>query len=876
MKTVNLMKIGLFTTLLLIILSCNKKIVDFNLNLPLSNNWFIQQSSKINQPDSLISKENFNITGWYPASVPSTIMGILSQTREYKDIFVGDNFKKIDKSQFDSSWWFRRELILPALNPGQHVTLCFNGISYYANIWLNGTLLASKDSIYGSYRRFEIDITNFVNEKKNILAVEVFKQKPGDFGLGFVDWNPRPPDENMGLWREVTLKISGEVSLKDTYIQSRLNLETLKEAWLTIGTNLKNNSAEPVKGVLRGRIENKEFDFPVQLNPGEHKTIILTSAEIPMLHFKNPRLWWCNNLGEPNLYTLNVRFITKNTCSDASEITFGIRDVQSYINKSGYKGFKLNGKDILIKGAGWSDDIFLRNTKESNEIQVQYVKHMNLNTLRFEGIWGNSQNIYDLCDKYGIMTMVGWSCQWEWKEYLGKDCDEYGGIQTQKDFDLVYQYIDDQIKWLRNHPSIITWFMGSDKFPKPEFESKYKALIEKIDNRPYQSSAGTLISKISGPTGVKMNGPYEYVAPNYWYIDSVYGGAYGFNTETGPGPQIPVLESVKKMIPEANLWPVGEIWNYHCTGGKEYFNNLNVFNEAMNRRYGTPQNLDEYLMKSDVMSYEAMRAMYEAFRVNIPNTTGIIQWMLNSAWPNLYWHLYDYYNIPTSAYYAVRKANTPVQLIYNYGNKGVYAVNETLAECKHLKASIVAFDINSKEISSDKIDFSISENSSKKITDIKNFRADGFLSVSLYDSQNRQISDNFYWISDKIDEYAWDKTNWAYTPMKAFADYSALNSLPPAELAVTTSVSERKDEINVKVHLTNKSDKIAFFSRLSLKDDKDDLLIPVYWDDNYFSLLPGETRIINCIIPKNSIRTDKIDLVVSGWNIKKQILPVQQ
>lgn len=788
---------------------------------------------------------------------------------------MGENLKKVDKTQFDTSWWYRKEFILPAITTDQHVLLCFDGISYYANIWLNGKLIASKDSIFGAFRRFEFDITRYVKENNNVLAVEVFRKQTGDFGLGFVDWNPIPPDESMGIWRKVYIKITGEVELTNAFVQSKVNLETLNEAWLSISADLINRTSGNVSGRLKGKIENKEFEYKVQLSPGEHKAVTINADDFPCLHFINPRLWWCNNLGEPNLYKLKLSFVSDNVITDNAEITFGIRDVQSYFNKLGYKGFKLNGKEVLIKGAGWTDDIFLRDTKERNAIQVQYVKHMNLNAIRFEGIWGSSQNIYDLCDKYGILAIVGWSCQWEWEEYLGKYCDDFGGIQTTKDFKLVYQYTEDQIKWLRNHPSILVWFVGSDKFSKPEYEKEYKALVERIDNRPYQASAATRISTISGPTGVKMNGPYEYVAPNYWYIDSLNGGAYGFNTETGPGPQIPVLETIKKMIPEDKLWPVSDVWNYHCTGAKEAFNNLNVFDEALNNRYGPAKDLNDYLLKSDVMSYEAMRGMFEAFRANIPNTTGIIQWMLNSAWPSMFWHLYDYYLIPTPAYYAVRKANSPVQLIYNYGNNGIYCVNETMNRYEDLKAIVTVYDLNSNKLSSDEIRFALSKDTSEKVLEIKKIINNEFLAISLYDNQNRRIADNFYWLSGKQDEYAWDKTNWAYTPMKAYADYKDFNKLSFSEIELASQLSNQKENMVIKVMLKNKSDKIALFVNMSLLNDKGNIIFPVFWDDNYVSLVPHETKNFNCIVPKNIIGIDKIELIVSGWNIKSQVLILQ-
>ncbi len=678
-------------------------------------------------------------------------MGVLTHSGIYENIFQDDNYEKIDKKQFDHSWWYYKQFTTPVLRKGQHVSLHFNGINYYANIWLNGKLIASRDSILGTFRRFEFDITDFLTTKGNVLAVEIFRAQPGDFNLGFVDWNQRPPDENMGIWREVYLRIRVEVGINNTYIQTKVNTQTLKEASLSIQTELKNYSSKTVDGYLKGKIGSLEFRYPIVLNANETINLKLTPEEVPSLKILNPRLWWCNNLGTPELYQLDISFESKNEITDSERITFGIREIESYTNASGYTGYKLNGKEVLIKGAGWTDDIFLRDSLESLETQVQYVKHMNLNTIRFETIWGNSQDIYDLCDKYGILAMVGWSCQWEWEDYLGTPCDDYGGIKTEKDISLIIKYLADQVIWLRNHPSIFAWVVGSDKLPRPELEKRYQQLFVKYDNRPYLASARSFVSEISGETGVKMSGPYEYVSPNYWYLDTKHGGAYGFNTETGPGPQVPVLESLRKIIPADKLWPPNEQWNPYCTSSKQAFNTMEVFNTALDKRYGKSANLSEYLLKSDVQSYEAMKAMFEAFRVNIPKTTGIIQWMLNSARPSLYWHLYDYYLIPTAAYYSARKANQPLQLIYNYGENAVYAVNETHNDMNNYWASVKLLNINSKEVLNKQMACSVKANSSTKIIDLDSISETLFLDLRLDDSNNNHVADNFYWLTNKKD-----------------------------------------------------------------------------------------------------------------------------
>lgn len=852
----------------LILVSCSSGPLTKPETITLKDGWHVRQSDSTEvMTGQDYSGESVNTSSWYSAEVPSTIMGILTSNGLYKNLFVADSIKNVDKALFDTSWWYRKVFTLPAIRDDQHVILCFDGISYYANIWLNGKQVASRDKAYGTFRTFEFDVTQMVKDSVNVLAIEVFKQKPGDLGHGFVDWNPAPPDANMGIWREAYIKITGDLALKYAVVHTDVNTETLEDADLTFTTELVNYSEKSVKGKLKGKGNGIEFNIPVEVEAGKTKKIVITPKEAAALHVSNPRLWWCHTLGMPNLYDITIDLEVKNSISDSKNIRFGIRKIETYYNSEGHRGFKLNGKEILIRGAGWTDDIFLRDNEKSNEIQVQYVKHMNLNTIRFENVWGTSRNIYELCDRYGILAMVGWSCQWEWENYLGKECDEYGGIKSQSDMDLAVDYLEDQIRYLQNHPSIFVWLLGSDMIPRPALEKRYAGLIKDIDDRPYLAAASWRESTVSGNTGVKMKGPYNYVGPSYWYIDSVNGGAYGFNTETGPGPQIPVKESLARMIPADKLWPINSTWNFHCNPS-ESFGDLSIFNGVLNRRYGQPVNLDNYLLKANVQAYEAMKGMFEAFRANRPNSTGIIQWMLNSAWPSLYWQMYDYYMLPTSAYYASRKANAPVQVVYNYGNNKVYLVNETLAPIENVVLKVQLADYRGQVILSDEKITQIADNKSDPIYDLPNFQGVVFLSLSLLDQDRKTIVDNFYWLTAKQDEYDWNNTEWYYTPIRTSADFKALNYLPPANVSVNTSVKEHLLEVTI----TDNSSAPAFFINLALKDNNGRTLFPVFWNDNYISLLPGESRTLTCSIPDSLQVGGGLQLVVSGWNVKEQSL----
>lgn len=835
----------------------------------LSDGWQVQSSGKVTIPGNELSTDKAIPEGWYTATVPSTVMGVLVGNGEYPDVLEGENYKSVDRSRFDCSWWYRKEFTLPALSPDNHVLLNFDGITYRANIWMNGRQIASKDSVYGPFRQFSLDVTPYV-QAKNVLAIEVFRAQPGEPNIGFVDWNPRPADENMGIFREVSASVIGNVAMAHTGVRSKVNTETLKEAWLNVETELTNLSSGKVEGELIGRIEDKTFNIPVTLEAGETKNVKVSPEEVKELYLQNPRIWWCNGLGTPELYRLDLEFKAGGKVSARDEVTFGVRDIKDYFTEEGHRGFILNGTPVLIKGAGWTDDIFLRDTPETNEVQVQYVRDMNLNTIRFENIWGTSQNIYDLCDRYGLMVLTGWSCHWEWEPYLGAPVDRYGGIKSEEDMNLIAASLKDQILWLRNHPSIIGWFVGSDVAPRPELEKKYMAFLPDIDDRPYIQSAAMVKSELTGSSGMKMSGPYEYVGPNYWYLNTTNGGAFGFNTETGIGAQLPVIESLKKMIPADKLWPVDtDVWSYHCTASTSAMNNLDVLTKTIESKYGKADNLEDYLKKADLLNYEGTKAMFEAFRVNHPRATGIVQWMLNSAWPSLYWQLYDYYRIPTAAYYGVKKGNTTRQLIYNYKDGVVYLVNEGLGSV-NLNGQFQLYGTDSKLIKEGKANLQAASGEVVKGFDIPAVRDNAILLLQLTDEQGNKVADNWYCLSAAQDEYDWQKTNWVYTPLKAAADFRKLSALTEVECKVSAAMNG--DVLDVTVD--NPSPGIAFFIRMALKNEQGGLISPVFWEDNYVTLLPGQKQVLKCTVPSAAANKGKMTLTFSGWNRKEQTIEI--
>lgn len=783
----------------------------------------------------------------YDAVVPCTVAGALNEAGVFgENILEQDRYFSIDKSIFDSPWIFTTTF---KAEKGLNHVLRFEGLSYSADIWVNGKQIASADTTVGVFCIREYDITK-IAKTKNTLKVRVFKAPEKSLNNGYVDWNPRPVDESMGIWRKVELISTPDVRIADVFVKPEVNVENLKEASIKVEATLVNHNQTAVEGMLRGVYDSGQFEIPVTLAPGETKTL---TVEEPVL---KPRIWWSCDMGTPELYTLNLSFVKDTRISDSRKVRFGLRDIDSEIDQYGHRLFKLNGKPVLIKSAGWTDDIFMQDPRERTLKQLQLVRNMNLNSVRFENIWSKDGEVYDMCDSLGLLAIVGWSCQWEWEIYCGyPEVGKTGCINDPETEELAIRYLHDQLIWMRNHPSVISWAMGSDRIPNERLEEGYMKWYNQLEYRPYVVSSKGMSSKFGGPSGMKMEGPYEYVAPDYWFIDTEYGGNYGFNTETGIGMNLPQSESLKKIVGEDHLWPLDRNWDLHCTASSSGMNSTAEEVKAMTNFYGAPAGFEDFVRKAHALDYDGTRSMYEAFRVAVPSTTGIVQWMLNSAWPSLYWQQFDWYLVPTAGYYGTQKACEPVQLIYDYGDHSVWAVDEVVPEGEYT-AVMKIYGPDSKLISKKKKEITIKPREPQKV--FSGIDGPCFVALELRDHHDHTIADNFYCVAKGNNSYVWKKADWFQTPIKDYVDLSFVAALPDAVVALKVDGSS--------VTVSNESEVVAYQLILKARDANGELIPAVLWSDNFISLLPGQSKTVRFTLPAG---TDSAEITLGGWNIAK-------
>jgi len=846
----------------------------------LHSNWRLESSCKLSANAQAISTPGFDDSKWHPAIVPGTVVGALVADKTLPDPNYGKNLNsfpgaftnnKIQAanlempagSPFRCSFWFRTEFATPAGDDTNHPAwLHFLGINYRANIWFNGKQLADRNEVAGAYRAYEYRVNDLLNTRgKNTLAVEIFAPEKNDLGLTWVDWNPTPPDKDTGIWREVFLTSSGDVTLRHPFAKAKLD-STYQTAALTLSAEIRNATGHALKATLHADFPQIHLSQPVELAANETKIVRFSPEQFAQLKLANPHLWWPYQIGDPYLYTAKFHVNVGDQISDSTFVRFGIREVTSELTETGGRLFKVNGKRVLIRGAAWTSDMLLRWDSDKLDADLAYVKDMGLNTIRLEGNKPDRDEFFDKTDKLGILVMTGWICCDAW-EHWNKWTPE-----TKK---IAAASMVDQASRLRNHPSVFVWLYGSDGPPPAEIENMYLDILKNLEwPNPTVSSASETPTKVTGKSGVKMTGPYEYVPPVYWLADKKAGGAWAYNTETSPGPAIPTKESLAKFIPKEHLWPIDDYWNFHSGG--ERFTTIDVFRDALARRYGAPDSLDDFERKSQAMTYDNQRSMFEAYARNKYVSTGVIQWMLNNAWPSLIWHLYDYYLVPAGGYFGTKKAQEIVHVQYDWDTNSVSVVNGKYEDLKGYKVTAKLYNIDAKEAGSRDATIDLPADAATKAFDLStpaNLSTTYFLKLQLHDTSGNLVSDNFYWLSTKLDTMDWKhKKDTVYTPQKDFADLTGLNSLPQVKLEVRATSNGTGEKGTIELHVKNTSNSVAFMihPRLTKGPNGDDL-VPIFWDDNYFSLLPGEEKTVSAHLAISDLAATDPALTIDGYNI---------
>jgi exo-1,4-beta-D-glucosaminidase len=674
-----------------------------------------------------------------------------------------------------------------------------------------------------------------------------------------------------------------------------------------------------------------------------NQEIELRAADYSQLNLANPRLWWPYLSGDQPLYTVDYEFSVDGIVSDRLHHRFGIREISEEVNVSPYANnyadsisashlanmlqIYVNHRPVLLKGGGYcASDLFLRHDKKTNESIVEYIKYMGTNMMRDEGKFFDNDLLH-LMDENGILLMTGWCCCDRWQE---------PGAFSKAERFVAFESLYAQLRNARKHACMFLWFNGSDDPPSIAFqgvngqnmEQKYfeiEADLRWLDMGANCSNGSAKLATLTGVVGgMHMDATYDSQSPTWYYSEPK--GLYGFISEGGGGGSIPVQETMRRILPEANLWPYNSsenynVWNYHTCRGN--FNNLGQHVLFIDGSYGASATFDEFITRAQIFQYELQRSQFEALNFNrYKNTSGFINWMLNNAWPVMFWNQFDYYMNPNGTTYGARKGNEPVHIMYNRYQKSVHVINNTFNAYPGTVATMFIYDIDGNPIglplvktlniqaddASTAVEYAtagtnrlgpktigLAKNSSGayepyqinyygKITeaygvidlwDYETIQASltkpvsdvYFIRLELKDADGKLLSINSY-AEPLRNDVAGASHDWNRSGTYQVGDLTQLNQLPPVDLKLSPVTNKRVDNRNVLTYrVSNPTDKIAYAIELKAYTGKDKktLVAPVFYDDNLFTLFPGESRDIDISYNRSDL-ADKAFVTVNCYN----------
>jgi exo-1,4-beta-D-glucosaminidase len=907
-----------------------------------SGGWKVQSSAVATQSGAQISTPGFNTSGWLPvtnddAGAPGTELEALAQngqcpgdtalqpvnqsTSSQSSVFFSNNMQlcygtqsKIGPdsvSEFDVPWWWRTDFT-PGLAAGQTATLIVNGVIGSANVWVNGTEVATSATVTGDYTRFTFNITNLIVSGTNSLAIEVNPNDPTSmFTLDNVDWTQIPPDNMTGIQFPVQLQLDGALAVGNSHV-NQTDAADLSSAALTVKTDVTNYTATSQTGIVSATITPPGGGTPITVSTpstsfpaNSTTTVSFTPASFPSLTITNPQVWWPYQLGAQPLYTLATSVSQNGTTLNSTTETFGIRTVTSYltgsnaIEPSGARAFKINGVPIVIRGGGWDPNLFLHYSAADTAKQIALMKTMGVNAIRLEGHIMPS-DWFEQMDQAGILVNGGFQCCDAW---------QVSGSLTQAQLNVLQNSAQTIGTNLRNHPSVFS-FQWSDNQPSSQQEQVSITGFTNADfypQTPLIASAEYKSTTTLGPSGEK-EGPYDWVPPDYWYdttnlgTDSTVtnaGAAWGYDSEESAGDTVPTMDSLNRFMSAsdlANLWQNTKFNQYHlnyeprCKTGYS-FGTLCHFDTALSSRYGAWSSLSQYVEEAQAQDYENTRAQFEAFIDHAHNTplpsTGTVYWQMNKGWPSLLWNLYNNDGDQAGSYFGAQEANRTLHALYALDTGTVTLDNLGGTTQSGLSVESKVYNL-AGTVLDDQAATNISLASQQVLTNVLTPKVPAspvqtyFVELQL--KQNGTLADrNVYWLSTQPDVVNWSKTlGQPQGTLSQYANLTGLQSLPQSSVTATASTVSQAGpdgaDRATTVTITNTSPStVAFLLRADIRRGTaggqelsgDNELQSSIWQDNDITLFPGESQTLTVTWNSADLQGATAVVSVSGWNVPK-------
>jgi len=770
------------------------------------------------------------------ATVPATVLSSFVNAGALPEMNHDDNLMLASESFFNGDFIYKRSFEMPQEMQGKRVFLNFDGINWKADVTLNGTNLGR---IEGAFKRGKFDITPFLKKFNNELevliiananpgGVKVKTEKNTDFNGGILgadnptfhatigwDWISTIRGRDIGIWDDVFLSTTGDVMLRDPVVITTLG-ENDTLATMTPAVMLTNCSDRAVTGTLHGHIGDICFEKQITLAAGVTIEESFSPVEFPQLKGQRMRLWWPNGYGEPCLYDAGFEFIVDGQQSDAVEYKAGIREVKTASKDTKLKIY-INHRRLVPLGGNWAfSENNLNYRGREFDAAVRHHKEMNYNMIRnWVGMTGDKE-FFEACDRYGIMV---WQDFWLANPADGPDPDnEAMFMHNAQDFVLK----------IRNHPCIGIYCGRNEGYPPKTLDNGLRELVAtKHPGLDYISS--------SADDGVSGHGPYWAISTKE-YFEKQTGKLH---TERGM-PNVMTYEGLSRTLDAEHLWPQNIYWGRHdytMEGAQRGAS----FNQLIADNFGEPTSAQEFCEWAQWINYEGYRAMYES---GSQDRMGLLIWMSHPCWPSMVWQTYDYYMEPTAAYFGVKHACEPLHVQWNPVSNRVEIVNRSTGHQQGtVKASII--NLNGETVWEQVQGYVCDEDMTldmMKVEVPKEIAGAYFLRLTLIDDRGNVRSVNDY-VSSTIEN-----------------DRKSLHDMGPAQV---TAVATGK-----RITITNPGNVPAVMLRLNLKGDDGEQILPAIYSDNYFHLMPGESRTIDLDWKAEDARGCKPIVEITGMNVE--------
>ena len=811
--------------------------------------WKVQRASLVTASGEEISKPSFNPEGWVIATVPGTVLTSYKNAGAIPNPNYADHLLHISESFFNSNFWYRDAFEMPSDFKQDRVFLNFDGINWKANVYLNGEKLGK---IEGAFIRGVFDVTDKVKAGQNVVAVEIVKnahigaikekyEKNTDFNGGILgadnptfhatigwDWISTIRGRNIGIWNDVTLTTTGKVTIQDPFVQSVLPLPDTTSAVLTPEVIVKNHEAAAVAGVLSGKIGEITFEQPVELAANEEKVVKFDPEQFAQLKVQNPHLWWPKGYGEPYLYDANFTFKVADQVSDSEDFKVGIRQMTFNENNSILSLF-VNGRRFIGRGGNWGfGESNLNYRGREYDVAVAYHADMNFTMMRnWVGQIGDKE-LYEACDRHGIMI---WQDFW-----LANPADGPDPYYPE----MFIANADDYVKRFRSHASIGIYCGRNEGFPPETIDKALRKIVA-------ASHPGIHYISSSADDVVSGHGPYRALPAKEYF--TLKNGSDKFHSERGM-PNVMNYESLVRTFSPDALWPQNAQWGQHDYT-MEGAQSCASFNAIIEKGFGKPANVKEFADWAQWVNYDGYRAMFESRSLN---RKGLLLWMTHPTWPSMVWQTYDYYFEPTAAYFGCKKASEPLHIQWNPATDQIEVVNYSGGARPGLQAKAQLINMDGTVAWEKEVIVDSQEDTTLGCIALEfpnSLTAVHYVKLTLTD-QGKCVSDNFYLRGQEE------------------GNYQALRELP--KVALTTAIETQKGADGTwsgVVRLKNETQTPALQIRVNVLGATDGIqILPMFYGDNYFSLLPGEEKEVSLHWQDVDTRGQQPKVVVSGYNVQ--------